>query len=494
MRHLLQIFEETAERFPDKKAVGDQEDSYTFSELRQMARRMAAVILDKAGRGRPVCVLVNRGKDTMALFLGVLYSGNFYVPLDPDMPLAKIRDEFETSEACLLLGGDENRELIESLSPDVPFLTLKDMGQQEAPMPDIHPEDPIYMVFTSGSTGKPKGILKSYGAVLDFIASYAEHFDLTDREVIGNQTPFFFDASAKDLYLMMYTGATLEVLPSEMFILPLRLIDYMNQRGITYICWVPTALALVIQMKVFRKVLPTSLKKVFFVGEVFPMKQLGEWLKTLPDLQYVNLYGSTEIAGICCYYELDSSCTYDYLPIGKTLPNCEVYLYDNGAFVSEPGQIGEVLVVSQALALGYYKDAERTQNTFTEHVINGEKKRVLKTGDFARYDEDGNLIFVTRKDFQIKHMGRRVELGEIEAVCDSLPCIMRCACLYNDQKKRIHLFCQLMPGYDWGKKEIIHELRGRLSEYMLPTRVTVLDKMPYNANGKINRTLLKEML
>ena len=147
--------------------------------------------------------------------------------------------------------------------------------------------------------------------------AYSSYFHLGSDEIIGNQTPFFFDASAKDLYLMMYTGAALEVLPSEMFIFPVTLIEYMIERKVSYVCWVPTALAIVAQMLTFKKVLPETLKKVFFVGEVFPTKQLHKWLTTLPDIQYVNLYGSSELEGCCGYYEIpDADHQPDILPIG----------------------------------------------------------------------------------------------------------------------------------------------------------------------------------
>ena len=304
---------------------------------------------------------------------------------------------------------------------------------------------------------------------------------------------------------MMYTGAALEVLPSEMFIFPVTLIEYMNERKVSYVCWVPTALAIVTQMNTFKKVLPETLKKVFFVGEVFPTKQLHKWLTTLPDIQYVNLYGSSELAGICCYYEIpDADHQPDILPIGKPLPNCKVLLLRDGVFINpkesipsegEDAGIGEICVIGDSLALEYFHDPEKTAKTFTALTLpDGTKVRALMTGDLARYDAEGNLVFVSRKDFQIKHMGRRIELGEIESVADTLPEIQRCCCLYNEKRKLIHLFCELIPGCDWDGRAVQHAMRGKISDYMLPTRITVLDAMPFNANGKIDRNKLKTML
>lgn len=497
MKGVLEYLERIALRMPQKTAIAYREEAYTFAELRTAAARLGAAIQDRAGSRAAVAVLVNRDADTAAAFLGVLYSGNYYVPLDPDMPVTKLRTILEDSGAGLLLGKRENATLAEQLGMADRFLMLTEAGMAQASAPETEADTPMYMVYTSGSTGKPKGVLKSHGAVMDFIEAYAETFALGSEEVIGNQTPFFFDASAKDLYLMLYTGATLEVLPSELFIFPVTLVQYMNERGITYICWVPTALAIITQLNTFRKLLPQTLKNVFFVGEVFPLKQLKKWLAALPQLRYVNLYGSSELAGICCWYEIDSAAaeTLTCLPMGKPLCNSRVFLQGEDGIVSEAGQLGEVCVASAALALEYFHDPEKTQRSFcTARLSDGTTARVLKTGDLARYDAEGNLVFVSRKDYQIKHMGRRIELGEIESVADRLAEVQRCCCLYDEARKRIVLFCELASGCRLDGQAVQSALRGNLSDYMLPSKVVVLEKMPLNANGKIDRTKLKEIL
>lgn len=496
MSNILQLFEATARRYPQKTAIADEVRQYSFLELKEKARQMASSISKKCHFKQPIAVIVNRDADTLILFLSVIYSGNYYIPIDPEMPHSKISAILEDSQASLILGSKNNHSLIDALNYQAPFLTLNDADIKKTDYQDVPDSTPLYMVYTSGSTGKPKGVLKSHGAVISFIKSFAETFDLKSSEIIGNQNPFFFDASAKDLYLMMYTGATLEVIPSEKFIFPVTLVEYMNERRISYVCWVPTALSLVTQMNTFRKVVPDYLKKVFFVGEVFPLKQLKKWLTALPEIKYVNLYGSSEIAGICCYYEIrELPESLERLPIGKALSNCTVFLLNENRLITEPGQVGEVCVAGKALALEYFHDPEKTAKVFTEAALpNGQTARIFKTGDLAEYDRNGDLIFVSRKDFQIKHMGRRIELGEIETAADSVQDIQRCCCLYNDKKKRIELFCELIPGSAMSGKEIQSILKGKLSDYMVPSRINILEQMPFNANGKINRTLLKEKL
>lgn len=494
MSNILQFFENTVNHYPHKTAIAYEDQKYSFLELEEKAGRLASSISKRCSHNQPVAVIVNRDADTLLLFLSVTYSGNYYIPIDPEMPVSKIRSILDDSKPTLILGNEANRALVESLDCHAIFLTLKDSDISKADYRDVPDDTPLYMVYTSGSTGKPKGVLKSHGSIISFIKAFAETFELDSSEVIGNQNPFFFDASAKDFYLMMYTGATLEVIPSEKFIFPVTLVEYMNERKISYVCWVPTALSLVTQMNTFKKIVPQYLKNVFFVGEVFPLKQLRKWFTTLPGIRYVNLYGSSEIAGICCYYEIRTLPeSLDLLPMGKALSNCTVFLMENGRLITEPGQTGEVCVAGRALALGYFHNPEKTAASFTELPLpDGRSARTFKTGDLAQYDDDGNLIFISRKDFQIKHMGRRIELGEIETAADTIPDIQRCCCLYNDRKKRIELFCELTPASATTEKELKSMLKSRLSDYMIPSRIHILKQMPLNANGKINRTLLKE--
>ena len=226
-----------------------------------------------------------------------------------------------------------------------------------------------------------------------------------------------------------------------------------------------------------------------------PMKHLNTWRRELPDIQYVNLYGSSELAGICCYYEVSGIYPDDaVLPMGKPLANCSIYLLNEGEIVRESGMIGEMYVVSDALALEYFHDPEKTKSVFQICDFGDGPVRCLKTGDLAQYDEKGNILFVARKDFQIKHMGHRIELGEIEAVANAMPEINRCCCLYNAPKRKIVLFCELSAGCTLNGQEIRSIMKKKLSDYMVPGKVHILDVLPLNQNGKIDRQLLKSYL
>ena len=530
--NILTAFERIANTNPDKTAAADETHAYSFSALRDTAARLGAAIRSRQPEGGPVGVLVRRGADTAALFFAAIYGGCFYVPLDPDQPAHKLGTILSDAGISLVLGAAGDEGVLAAADFGGSLLTLAEAAESPTALPQVPDEAPLYMVYTSGSTGRPKGVLKSHGAMASYIAAFEARFGLTGEEIIGNQNPFFFDAAAKDLYYMACLGATLEVIPSEKFIFPVRLVEYLNQRKISYICWVPTALAIVTQLNTFKQILPETLRHVFFVGEPFPIKQLHKWLSTLPDLRYVNLYGSSELAGVCCAYEIPRGELPQNLPMGKPLPNCRVFLRGEEGFITEPGQLGEVWIASPALALCYWKDPEKTAAVFTEELLpeeaageriprsarndaGTEARRILRSGDLAEYDEAGNLVFVSRKDFQIKHMGRRIELGEIETVADSLPELARCCCLYNEKRKRIELFCELNEAYQAASvhesnagtsiacpqnepapdgKAIQSLLRPLLSDYMLPAKVHVLDKLPLNPNGKLHRQAMKEMM
>ena len=490
VKNVLEYLEIMAERTPEKTAIADKDHAYSFFALRSGARRLGQALREAGICDGAVGVFADRGADALVMLLGVLYAGAFYVPLDPDMKEHKLHTIMEDSGMRALVGSESHR----SAAGERAFFTLAQLPAQEADLPDRGGDDPAYMIYTSGSTGRPKGVLKSHGAVLSFVEAFAATFGVTGGDIIGNQTPFFFDASAKDIYLALYTGATLEVLPTELFSFPVLLVRYMNERQVSYICWVPTALAIVTQLNTFMEVMPETLRLVLFVGEVFPLKQLRKWIAALPEVRFVNLYGSTELAGICCYYEITGEVG-NVLPMGRPLPNCRVFLLDEaGNRVSEPNVLGEVCIASPALALEYYGDPEKTARQFVTMEFETGPARVFRSGDLAQYDENGDLVFSCRADFQIKHMGRRIELGEIEAAADSLPEVVRCCCLYNELRRRITLFCTLDPECDWDGRRVQHELRGRLSDYMVPSKVIVLEALPLNANGKIDRVSLKAML
>ncbi len=496
MKNVLEYLNASAAAFPEKTAIADKEHSYTFNELQHISMRLAAVSALKECDNSPVGVFVERDADILVFFMAVLYSGNFYVPLDPEMPDAKLNMIVSNSGMKVILGLEKHTELIKKIESPVSFTVLSDAPEEEYDASAGKGDsDPLYMVYTSGSTGVPKGVLKSHRSVISYIDAYVDEFGFTSDDVIGNQTPFFFDASAKDIYLMLKTGAGMEILPTEYFMMPPTLIRYMNERKVTFISWVPSALSIIVQLNAFSAVVPETLKRVFFIGEVMPMKHLNKWIAALPDIEYVNLYGSSEVAGISCFFRVNRAFENDAaLPMGKPLSNCKIYLLDGEEVVKEKGRIGELYVVSDSVALCYFGDPEKTEKAFVIKDFGSGPVRAFKSGDLAQYDENGDLVFASRSDFQIKHMGHRIVLVEIETIAGALDCIQRCCCLYDSVKSKIILFCTLSEVSELSSKEIKAMLTEKLSSYMVPNKVIILDEMPFNANNKIDRQKLKDLI
>ncbi|MCF0142883.1 MAG: AMP-binding protein, partial [Parasporobacterium sp.] len=434
-------------------------------------------------------------------YMAIAYSGRAYVPLDPAAPAEKLGKIASNASLKLILGPESSREHILTVGEDIAFLVPDNAYVSDdvctKGLTSCSKDSPLYIIYTSGSTGTPKGVLKSHGAAISFIEAYVDTFDFDDEDIIGNQTPFFFDASAKDILLCLKKAVTMEILPTEFFTMTPKLINYMNETGVTFISWVPSALSVVVQLNTFKAVMPTTLKKVFFVGEVMPMKHLNSWRAALPDLTYVNLYGQSELAGICSFFpvtgEWDAAAT---LPIGKPLKNTKIYLINElGGIITEADKTGEMYLESDALALGYYNDPEKTAAAFVMRDFDGQGlRRVFKTGDLARYDKDGNIVFASRNDFQIKHMGHRIELGEIETAADSLDVVARSCCLYNAEKGKIVIFIQPAQGAEVTVADLKGKFKEILSSYMVPNKIVILEALPLNANQKIDRQKLKEQL
>ena len=249
-------------------------------------------------------------------------------------------------------------------------------------------------------------------------------------------------------------------------------------------------LCIVAALKGMKRVQPLKLGKILFSGEVLPVKVLNYWMDNLPDTMFVNLYGPTEITCNCTFYKIEKRLDLTQaLPIGKAFDNMSVFLLQEDGRVCKKGEEGEICVGGAGVALGYYNNPEKTNEVFVQNPVNKMyDERIYRTGDIGYQNKEGDLVFVCRKDFQIKHMGHRIELQEIEIAVNALEYIHSCCCLYNRSAEKIVLFYSAGSECD---QKIIEDLRNVLPGYMVPNKLVFKEGLPLNSHGKIDRKLLE---
>ncbi|MBS6196425.1 MAG: amino acid adenylation domain-containing protein [Clostridiales bacterium] len=496
--NILEYLESSAKRTPHRAAFADEDKSCTFEELEEKSRRAGSVLAGKIRQGDPVPVLMEKGTDTIAAFMGVVQAGGFYVLLDSKQPKARLEQILETLGAEILISSGQYTKELEALKFQGEVLWIEELlegeiqdGLLEAVRKRAKDTDPLYGIFTSGSTGIPKGVVVCHRSVIDFIEHFTETFHITQEDVIGNQAPWDFDVSVKDIYSGLKTGARVEIIPKRMFSFPTQLLDFLCERQVTTLVWAVSALCIITTLHGFEYRVPEKINKILFSGEAMPVKHLNIWRKYLPDAVYVNLYGPTEITCNCTYYVVDREFEPgETLPIGQAFPNERVFLLDEeNREITAPGTEGEICVTGTALALGYYRNPEQTEKAFVQNPLNRcYPERMYRTGDLGYYNEEGLLCFSTRKDFQIKHMGHRIELGEIETAMEQVEEITRACCIFDQENKKIVAFYEGTIG----KRELKKKMADRLPMYMLPNRFCPVEQMPLNKNGKIDRKKLAE--
>jgi amino acid adenylation domain-containing protein len=493
--NVLEYLEKTVVRLPDKIAYANEEMGLTFAEVSHDARAIGSYLHRQGYYNEPVVVFMKKHPKTIAAFFGCVYGGNYYVPIDDEMPRFRIDLIFDNLKPRAMICDESTLEMAKTFRFDGEIMLYDEVSKSEiddealAAIRDRQLDtDPIYIVFTSGSTGIPKGVVACHRSVIDYIENLSDVLGFNEDTRFANQTPLYFDACLKELYPTLKFGATTYIVPKSLFMFPIKLVEFLNEYKINTVCWVVSALTMISSLKTFDKVVPQYLHTIAFGSEVFPIKQFHLWKETLPDARFINLYGPTECTGMCCYYNVNRDFALDeVMPVGRPFHNTEILLLNEKNERAKTGEVGEICVRGTSLTLGYYHNFEKTNEAFVQNPLNDRYPELIyRTGDLGKYNEFGELVFVSRKDYQIKHMGHRIELGEIEVNVNMLDGISTSCCVYNKEKGKIVLF---YVG-DLEVKDLVTILKDKLPRYMIPNRVERLEVMPLTANGKLDRVAL----
>lgn len=494
--HVLDYLENIVKVKPDKLAFADDKEQLTFRQVREYSRAVGTFLHNKGVYHEPVIVFMNKHPKEIAAFFGVITGGDFYVPIDEEMPAGRIELILQNVQPKVLICDEETKEKAQNFHTDGEIVLFDEITQtpiDEGALRTIYDKaidtDPIYIVFTSGSTGIPKGVAACHRSVIDYIEQLSEVLEFNEDTVFGNQTPLYFDACLKELYPTLKFGATTWLIPREHFMFPIKLVEYLNEHRVNTICWVVSALTMISAFGTFRTITPKYLRTVAFGSEVFPIRQFNSWKEVLPEAKFINLYGPTEGTGMCCYYKVNREfAADDVIPIGRPFKNTEIILLNEQNKRAADGEVGEICIRGTSLTLGYYNNFEKTNEVYVQNPLNtAYPELIYRTGDLGRYNEFGELTFVSRKDYQIKHMGHRIELGEIEVNVNMLDGVKIAGCIYDNTKGRIVLY---YVG-DLNEKEMATALKGKLPRYMIPNNIIRLEEMPFTANGKIDRVTLR---
>lgn len=500
-------FQEIAHRYENKIALTypSGKEHVTYGALLSLTDRIAAAMWAQGLRpGQVAAIFHDKSPAAFAAMLACLRLGIIYTNLDPDSPWERLRKILETCQPAIIINAFQDMpyasELEASGFQNALYLRKLPESTVKISLPDLHTisgGSPAYIMFTSGSTGIPKGAVMSHTNLLLFIGWAQERFSITPDDVLTNVNPIYFDNSVFDFYSAIFSGAMLAPITPDQARDTRLLVKLVNAAKCTIWFSVPSLLVYLLTTRALTTTDLPVMRKIIFGGEGFPkakLKQLYDLFSSRVELE--NVYGPTECTCICSahtigladFKEMQQLATLGYLAqnfSGDILPLDEA----NRDF-------GELFLRGPQVGLGYFNDPQRTSKSFTQNPLHTRYLDIgYRTGDLVLRDEQGHLHFKGRVDFQIKHMGYRIELEEIEAALATLPKVTECAVIYQKSEGglgQIIAFASLHAPES--SESLLAKVAKLLPSYMLPRHIQQLDTLPKNANGKIDRPALQQLI
>ena len=490
------MFAGCADAHPDTLAVVDASRSMTRTELAAAAASLAQTLRARGiGRGHRVGLCTARTCDFAVGLLGTLIAGAAYVPLDRSMPRDRLSAIVGEAALSVVLHDEEGRAAALSLGMDaLSIAQAMDAGQGAPWRDDAQAEDAAYLIFTSGTTGKPKGVQVAHRSLHNYVLGIRDVLALAPGAESLALSTISADLGNTAIFAALCDGGVLRLLPEEASLDASRLGAYLAERPVDCLKIVPSHFEMLLRTGEPQQLLPRS--TLVFGGEQLPASLLSRVRSLAPHLRVVNHYGPTETTiGVLTWLAepLDAGMQ---VPVGRPLPNVAAYLLDRFGRQVGIGEIGELHLGGDCLADGYYGDPVRTLERFVVDPFlssagSAHPARMYRTGDLARWREDGTLVFLGRRDLQVKIRGHRVELGEIEAALRGLEGVRDAAVRTRSGERVDEATVAFVVLDDSTAADIVRErLRTFLPEHMVPERVVALDALPLNANGKLDRARL----
>lgn len=520
---LQQLLIDAARKFPHKEAVIFRDETISYQALDSLSSKLATVLQKNGvGRGDRVGIYINKSIPSIITIQAILKAGGVYVPLDPNAPVARlayiIRDcgirclVTSTKKAALLtdMFPQDNPLAVVVLTDNldspsailsvktVPWLDVLDCETNSSSGNLCIETDLAYILYTSGSTGVPKGVMISHINALTFINWAQDAFQINADDRLSSHAPLHFDLSIFDIFVALKAGSTVVLVPEGTSTFPIRLADWIEENRISVWYSVPSLLSMMlVRGRLERHKFP-NLRTILFAGEVFPAKYLRELMTQIPRAEYYNLYGPTE-TNVITYYHVPPlpADQVKPIPIGKACANMEVFILDGeGNIVTDPGQEGELYGRGSCVAQGYWGDREKTKKSFIPNPLQPHfQETIYRSGDIAMLDEDGNYIFIGRRDHMVKSRGYRIELGEIEAVLYSNPTVKEAAVVAIPDDligNRLMAYIVLIDSATADASALQRFCSARIPKYMIPEAIEYRESLPKTSTGKIDRQGLVE--
>lgn len=500
-------FSASSRRFPNKAALNCADQSSSYSESEKLTNAIANQLRrDGLVRGSFVPFFMAKSINSIHAVLSILKADCAYVPIDINSPGNRIQSILDACDASLVVVDSTSRSLFEDLVPAAArpnLLVIDEFEGGDETEPDYQnlSIDIAYVLFTSGSTGVPKGVMIPHKAIIDYIDWCVDEYDLTDKDVVANHAPLYFDNSTFDIYTAFKAGTELHLVDDAVNDFILALIKWIDERGITTFFCVPSVLSMLLRTRRLKSSSFSRLRHLICAGEVLPPDVLRAWMELYPHVHFTNMYGPTEITVDCSYHVVSSPPGEGELavPIGRARPNMELFVREeSGTLSKKVGARGELLVRGTAVAYGYLGDEEKTRKAFIQNPNNRFFHDPLYcTGDLVEINPNREFLFLGRADDQIKYLGYRIELGEIEAQLTSVEGVDECIVVFNDavESSDQAIGALISSVASIGSEEISAALKKQLPSYMVPgILVFSNDDFPRTANGKYDRQSIRSLV